>query len=205
MKGVLLDDLGAARAGAPIYRQLYRRIREAVLTGSLRAGDRLPSTRTLSAEAHVARKTAEEAYAQLEAEGYVVRRGGSGTFVNEMTFAAAEPRRNVRLDGRRTLSARGRTIAASSTCVEPTLVRAFSAGLPALDAFPVDVWQRLVARAARRLDPRQLVYGDPAGYPPLREAIASYLATSRGARCDASQITPRDEATYAAIASRSGA
>lgn len=187
MKGVLLDNLGAAPGGAPIYRQLYRRIREAVLAGSLRAGDRLPSTRTLAAEARIARKTAEEAYAQLEAEGYVVRRGGSGTFVNEMTFAAT-PRRNVRLDGRRSLSVRGRAIAATTVCVEPTVVRPFSAGLPALDAFPMDIWQRLVARAARQLGPEHLVYGDPAGHPPLREAIASYLATSRGVRCDASQI-----------------
>jgi GntR family transcriptional regulator/MocR family aminotransferase len=182
--GALLDDLGEPD-GIPLYRHVYRRIREQVLAGSLASGTRLPSTRTLAADAGISRKTAEEAYAQLETEGYVVRRTGSGTFVAEVS---TRPRRTIRLAGRRTLSARGRAIAATTACVEPSEVRAFGAGLPALDAFPFDVWQRLVARRARQLDARQLVYGDPAGYAPLREAIAAYVASSRGVICEASQV-----------------
>jgi GntR family transcriptional regulator/MocR family aminotransferase len=61
-------------------------------------------------------------------------------------------------------------------------------GLPALDAFPRKVWSRLVARHARGLLPADMAYPDPAGYAPLREAIAGYLATSRGVRCTAGQI-----------------
>jgi GntR family transcriptional regulator / MocR family aminotransferase len=59
-------------------------------------------------------------------------------------------------------------------------------GLPALDAFKV--WSRLVARHGRSLTPADMAYPDPAGYGPLREAIAVYLATSRGVRCTAGQI-----------------
>jgi GntR family transcriptional regulator / MocR family aminotransferase len=61
-------------------------------------------------------------------------------------------------------------------------------GLPALDAFPRKVWSQLVARHARGLLPADMAYPDPAGYAPLREAVAGYLATSRGVRCFADQI-----------------
>lgn len=172
---------------APRYRQVYRQIRDAILERRLRAGERLPSTRTLATESAIARKTAEEAYAQLEAEGYIVRRGGSGSFVADIA-TMQRTRGEVRLAGRRALSKRGRGIAASTACVEPTVVRAFAAGLPALDAFPIELWQRIIARHARALDARSLVYGDPHGLPALREAIASYLAHARGVRCDASQV-----------------
>src|SRR5262249_33141903 len=54
--------------------------------------------------------------------------------------------------------------------------------------FPRKVWSRLVARHARGFAPPDMAYPDPAGYAPLREAIAAYLATSRGVRCAARQI-----------------
>lgn len=188
-QGPLLDGLTAGGGDTPRYRRVYRHIRAAILEGRLGAEERLPSTRALAAEAGLARKTVEEAYAQLEAEGYLVRRGGSGSFVADV--AGSMPVRNrgaVKLAGRRTLSKRGRAIAASTACVEPSTVRPFAAGLPALDAFPLELWQRLVARHARRLDASSLVYADPAGHPPLREAVAAYLGNARGVRCDASQV-----------------
>lgn len=186
-EGVLLDDLeGTREDGAPRYRVVYERFRDAILSGALKAGTALPSTRTIAAETSVSRKTAEEAYAQLESEGYVVRRAGSGSFVAEVTLPSRA--RPVRPSGRRTLSARGRASVAAMSCVEPAEVRAFAAGLPALEAFPFEIWQRLIARHARRLDAASLVYGDPAGALALREAIAAYLTGSRGVRCDASQV-----------------
>ncbi|HEX2060901.1 MAG TPA: GntR family transcriptional regulator, partial [Thermoanaerobaculia bacterium] len=153
-EGPLLNDL-AMDGDTPRYRQVYRHIRAAIAERRLAAGERLPSTRTLAAESGLARKTVEEAYAQLEAEGYLVRRAGSGSFVADVARSLPAPPRNaVKLAGRRTLSKRGRVIAASTACVEPTFVRPFAAGLPALDAFPIELWQRLVARHARGLDAR---------------------------------------------------
>jgi DNA-binding transcriptional MocR family regulator len=61
-------------------------------------------------------------------------------------------------------------------------------GLPALDAFPRKIWSRLVARHARAFAPTDMAYPAPSGYLPLREAIAGYLATSRGVRCTAGQL-----------------
>ena len=169
----------------PLHRHLFREIRESIVAGGLRGGARLPSTRDVAAQRGVSRKTAEEAYAQLEREGYVERRVGSGTYVAELPLPK---KKAARLEGRRALSGRGRRAGASMACIEPLVVRPFAAGLPALDHFPLPVWQRLVASHARRLDTRSLVYGDPAGEPALREQVATYVGTARGVHCDASQI-----------------
>ncbi|HYD79247.1 MAG TPA: PLP-dependent aminotransferase family protein [Paucimonas sp.] len=189
LSGALLTLLEESES-APIAlsTRVYRAIRGAILDRTLRAGDRLPSTRVLAADLAISRATAETAYAQLEAEGYVARRVGDGSYVN-----AVVPRRNA---GKPTanavpansLSERGRRIASLGSCIDPRQVRAFSAGLPALDAFPLDVWQRLLARHARSPEASWPMYTDPQGEPVLREAIAQYLALSRGVDCDADQV-----------------
>jgi GntR family transcriptional regulator / MocR family aminotransferase len=65
----------------PLYRQVYEAVRDKIMTGQLRPGARLPSTRAMATELGVSRRTALEAYDQLLAEGYVVGRVGSGTTV----------------------------------------------------------------------------------------------------------------------------
>ena len=66
--------------------------------------------------------------------------------------------------------------------------RPFDAGLAALDSFPLHTWNRLSSRRARLSGPSLIGYGDPAGYPPLREAVAAYLSASRGVSCVAEQV-----------------
>lgn len=178
--------ISSSSDGLPRYQTIYRALRASILGGTLKAGTRLPSTRTFAADLRVSRKTAEEAYAQLEREGFVERRTGSGTYVADVPAPARKVR--VRLEGDRRMAIRARVATEGVSCVEPQVVRPFAAGLPALDAFPVDLWRRLVALHARRLDAKEMVYGDPAGYAPLREAVASYLVASRGVNCDASQV-----------------
>ena len=65
---------------------------------------------------------------------------------------------------------------------------AFRLGTPALDRFPFTLWGALLSRRWRALTASQLSYGDPAGYAPLREAIATYARQARGAACEASQV-----------------
>ncbi|MFP2905993.1 GntR family transcriptional regulator, partial [Pyxidicoccus sp. 3LFB2] len=74
----LLPETGG---GAPLHRQLYERLREAVLSGALAPRSRLPSTRTLARELGVSRGTVEGAFSQLDAEGFLERRVGSGSVV----------------------------------------------------------------------------------------------------------------------------
>jgi GntR family transcriptional regulator / MocR family aminotransferase len=67
-------------------------------------------------------------------------------------------------------------------------VAPFQLGLPAVDAFPSALWARLATRRARVLTVEAMTAANPAGYLPLREAIASYLAVSRGILCRTEQV-----------------
>ena len=60
--------------------------------------------------------------------------------------------------------------------------------VPALDHFPHRIWARLLWRHGKRQSSELMAYGDPAGYVPLREAIAEYLRTARGVRCEAAHV-----------------
>lgn len=190
--GALLPCFDTPLEGsAPLHLQIYRRIRGSVLAGTLSPGSRLPSTRTLATDLGVSRTTAEEAFAQLEAEGYLVRRVGDGTYVAlpDRPDRPARPTRGLaRRSGRRELSARGRILATQGSCAEPQEVRPFAGGLPALEAFPFDTWSRLLTRRLRRSGRDLLGYGEPAGYRPLREAVAAYLGTARGVACSPAQV-----------------
>ena len=196
-----------------LYRQLYARLREAVLSGRLAAGTRLPSTRALAAELGVSRNTVTGAFLPLLSEGYLEGRVGSGTYVSrslpENLLHAGQG--NGRDEGRRTgggaeggepddarrgrsrprgLSGRGKLLAATSTTTvaDRGRPRAFRPGVPALDAFPHREWKRLVARRWRNPPWGLLGYGEPAGHRPLRQAIAGYLGAARAVRCSWEQV-----------------
>jgi GntR family transcriptional regulator / MocR family aminotransferase len=194
--GALLADIETGRASPrPLYRQVYQRLRDSILDGRLPAGTRLPSTRTLGADLGISRQTAEEAFAQLDAEGFLRRRVGDGSYVAEIPpegpeadLGARRRRPAGRPLGDRALSGRGRAMAHAPACDDPVLLRPFRGGLPALDAFPLALWQRLLARVQRQQGHALLAYGEPGGYPPLREAVASYLGAARGVRCAPEQV-----------------
>eukprot|EP00752_Nemacystus_decipiens_P015441 g13772.t1 len=180
--------------GAPLHRQLYDQLRELILAGRLTAGARLPSTRTLARDLGVSRNTIAGAFDQLLAEGYVVGRVGAGSYVSEelpeeaLSARTAEPAADLdQRPRRRGLSARGARLAKLRR-VGGVKSAAFTPGLPDLDAFPFDVWSRLMSKAWRRPPRDLLANAEPAGYLPLRRAIASYLRAVRGVRCEAEQV-----------------
>jgi GntR family transcriptional regulator/MocR family aminotransferase len=183
-------------SGAPYYRQLYHGVRRAILSGLLPAGTRLPSTRTLAAELGVSRTTALTAFAQLLAEGYLEGKVGSGTFVagslpdDLLSVRARMERKPGLVRSGRGLSGRGTLLAATPTTAvrDRGAPRAFRPGVPALDEFPEAVWRRISGKVWRRPWGGLLGYGDPAGYWPLREAIAGHLGTARGVRCVPEQV-----------------
>ncbi len=172
--------------------RVYRTIRAAILDSTLRVGDRLPSTRTLAADLSISRSTAEAAYAQLEVEGYLKRGVGSGSYVNTIpampNASRHRPPAGPLSSPGSAFSKRGQQLAAMEGCIDPREIRAFSAGMPSLDSFPVEVWQRLLMRHARRDATDWMRYGDKQGLPQLREAIAQYLSLSRGVICDMDQV-----------------
>src|SRR5271169_3501481 len=70
------------KANEPLYSQVYEAFRGAIVRRNLRAGERIPSTRSLASELRISRIPVLNAYAQLLAEGYFERRVGSGTYVS---------------------------------------------------------------------------------------------------------------------------
>ncbi len=180
----------------PVYRQLYNELRAAILKGQLAPGARLPSTRELAIELELSRTTVLNAFDQLIAEGYIEGHVGAGTYVCctlpedllNIQFKAIRVTTYSRV--KRLLSNRGSMLASTavSALARVGAPRVFRGGIPALDRFPVDIWGRLGARRWRGGSYDLLQYGDPAGYRPLREAVADYLGASRAVRCDADQV-----------------
>jgi GntR family transcriptional regulator/MocR family aminotransferase len=189
----ILVDRDDAR---PMHRQIYDEIRGLILSGRLGPGARLPSTRALAVELEVSRNTVAAAFDQLMAEGYIEGRIGAGTHVApdlpEEAMTGAMPAGTASATSgpqgpAGDLSRRG-TMLASVGFARRRGSPAFTPGLPDMTEFPFDIWARLMARSWRRPPASLLMHGDPAGYAPLRRAIAGYLATARGVRCDADQV-----------------
>jgi GntR family transcriptional regulator / MocR family aminotransferase len=202
-----------AESPVPMYRQVYEGLRDAILSGRLARGARLPSSRALAADLGVARNTVLQAFDQLRSEGYLHGHRGGGTRAREVIpdSLLTVPRAaqhgvtmapiwrgdtsrgtsasSITPSALPRISQRGRTLVTSGAL----LIRAdgphapFELGVPAHDAFPRRLWGQLAGRRWRRGDV-DLGELDPAGNAALRAAIADYLATARGVRCTAEQV-----------------
>jgi GntR family transcriptional regulator/MocR family aminotransferase len=168
---------------------VYQQLRAAILAGELPPGARLPATRDLAREAGVARVTVVQAYRQLEAEGFVASRVGAGTFVaaGPATAPPDEP-----ASFRPALTEWGRrAVEMGHSARQPDGGRAeidFGLGRSFAELFPYDVWRRLLARYLSTDDAMLSRYGSPAGFFPLRQAVADYLGRARGVRCAPEQV-----------------
>jgi GntR family transcriptional regulator/MocR family aminotransferase len=180
----------------PLYQQLYNELRGGILAGRLIPGLRLPSTRELAIELGLSRTTVLNAFDQLISEGYMEGHTGAGTFVSR---ALPEELLQIRAKANRVskpsqtqpiLLQRGERLAATPVTATSRTdrPRAFRSGIPALDLFPYAIWGKLTAQRWRSASYELLQYGDPAGYQPLRKAIAAYLGASRAVRCEADQV-----------------
>jgi GntR family transcriptional regulator/MocR family aminotransferase len=177
-------------ADESLRQQLYVRVRDAIVRGEMRAGFRLPSTRTVAKELTVSRNTVGDVFAQLVAEGYLVARHGSGTYVAPNAIALSARTVPVRRSSWERASARGKLLAAVHNEDRLLEKRAlpFQPGLPDLEHFPFETWARIAARLMRRPRTDLVSYGDPSGYRPLREVIAAELRARRGIACGDDQI-----------------
>lgn len=182
----------------PLYRQLYETLRESILTGQLKGGTRLPSTRALAEELDISRNTVINAFSQLTAEGYLDSRTGFGTCVTENLPEEILQITRARMAQAKTsaprqivppqLSDRAEAVAKIPYRWEAAQPRAFCPTLPALDAFPMALWQKLSAASMSDLSYAELGQLSALGYGPLREALATYLQTARGVRCTPDQV-----------------
>lgn len=148
-------------AGPGLRRGLTDALREAVRSGRLLPGTRLPSSRSLAADLAIARNTVADAYADLVAEGWLTARQGSGTQV----ATGLPPVRQARTPAGR---------AADRPAYD------LRAGFPDISAFPRAEWLKAARRALTAAPNEAFGYGDPRGRAELRGALAAYLARARG-------------------------
>ncbi|AKS32450.1 PLP-dependent aminotransferase family protein [Mycolicibacterium goodii] len=156
-------DLHLDRPAGRTREALMDAVRDAIRSGRLVSGTRLPSSRALAADLGVARNTVARAYAELIAEGWLTSQHGSHTTVSQRAAQAvrsttppARPRAPRRLD------------------------HDLRPGHPDLSSFPRTAWSRAVKRALSNAPSEAFGYADPQGRPELRRALAEYLARARG-------------------------
>jgi GntR family transcriptional regulator/MocR family aminotransferase len=181
------------RRAAALHRQIYDEWRRGILAGRFAPGERVPSTRELSATLGVSRATVTAAYEQLIAEGYLDARHGAGTFVSaELPDGAvgvgARRRPRVAESAVRLSGFVQRLGALAPRVATPPGVINLSGTGPDVDRFPFATWHRLVRRHLRRTPALFRDAGDAAGHERLREAVAAYLRRSRAVQCGPGQV-----------------
>ena len=164
-------DLHLELTGHRVRAGLEAALREALQTGRLAPGTRLPSSRALAADLGIARNTVAEAYAQLVAEGWLTAKQGSGTRVASTAAVSPAPAAGIR---------------------PPLRSRAarhdLRSGSPDLSAFPRAGWLSAARKALSGAPNRALGYSDPRGLPELRTVLAAYLGRTRGVRVEPDRI-----------------
>jgi GntR family transcriptional regulator/MocR family aminotransferase len=165
--GPISTGLGLERnAPVPLHRQVYEGLRAAILHRHVAPGARLPSTRTVARDLGISRYTVVEAFRQRLAEGYIAGKAGSGTYVTRTLpeellhpfcppSTAPAPPAARRLPCQR--SAGQMTLGWHLVLARRARQRsglAFQVGAPALDAFPGELWERLVAHHGRHMPAR---------------------------------------------------
>jgi len=149
--------------GQPLRSQLEGGLREAIRSGRLQGGERLPSSRELARELGTSRGLVQEVYGQLLSEGYLTSQVGSATRVAMGAHSApAEP--------------------------PPRLIADFRPGVPDLASFPRSDWVWATREACGSMANLDLDYGDPRGSAVLRGVLAGYLRRVRAAAAEPGQM-----------------
>lgn len=175
--------------------QLCEQLRKQIATGELAAGERLPSSRELAEQLGIARATIIESYRQLSAEGYIVGKDGSGTYVSETLPQAELQRQQPRPDRAErnlsNLSGFAKRVLQRDNAHPQTapLQLSFCPWRPSLAEVPATQLANSLARLIKLGGANVLDFPvDEAGLPQLRQAIATYIKRYRAIDCSAEQI-----------------
>lgn len=166
---------------SPLYRQVYDSVRNEILDGAWKPGEKIPSVRDVVGQLRIARNTVANAYQQLCAEGYIESRQGAGYFVADTSFDLLRTRRDQGHD--------------LEDCEEEAPLAAnawkydFAYGAMRAGSFPVNTWRKLASEVLYsdcRIE--MASYGEHRGVWALRQELARYLNRSRDVRCRPEQI-----------------
>ena len=164
-------DLLLELEGTRLRVGLTAALREAVRSGRLAPGTRLPASRTLAADLGIARSTVTECYAELVAEGWFTARQGSGTRVAQVPTPRRATPGTAKTGARPRRSTQGLALGAADFAEFPRLA-----------------WLAAARRAFAAAPHSAFGYGDPLGRIELRTALADYLSRVRGVRAEPERI-----------------
>lgn len=184
-----IDD--PARSALPLHLRVQRAIRQLILDGVLGVGRPLPASRALAKSLGLSRDTVESAYTQLQAEGFIDRRVGSGSFVSERAERLPGTSRSKQPSARKTalrLSQRGEAIFRRGGVRDFLTIRPFVPGVPETRSFPLATWERLERQVLKEYGTQALLHSPPQGMESLRNAIADYVNLERGANATADRV-----------------
>ena len=163
------------RSTKTLYEQIYEYIRDEIRKGTLKCGERLPSTRLLASHLDVSRSTAQLAYEQLLSEGYIEAIPCKGYFVCQMEAL-------YRLD---TVPVKPERIVEP----EPNTYRYdFTPNGIDLKHFPFAAWRKLNREVLQQDESDLFLLGEASGEWELREVISSYLHQARGVHVQPEQV-----------------
>ena len=166
------SDIGSVS----LYEHLYKCIKNDILQGFLKAGDKLPSKRTFAKNLGISTITVENSYAQLMAEGYIFSMPKKGFYVSDIKKRGSENKPSVSIENVRITSGDSSNIAD------------FTSNQTDIENFPFSIWAKLI-REILNENRQELVTNPPSGgILPLREAIAGHLKDFRGMEISPEQI-----------------
>lgn len=168
----------------PIYEYLYESIRNDIISGKLKSGDKLPSRRQMALDNGIAEITVANAYAQLVTEGYIESREKSGYFVSPDIDIIPETGSRTR---KQTTCPVKRYLCKKKEQVASSIINLSNSGLPE-ETFPFDTWSKLARRSLSEDRGECIKAPEVRGLATLRESIAGYLESSRGFRPDPERI-----------------
>ncbi len=193
----MLIELRLVReTGASLQAQIVDQLRDQIVSGRLQPGFKLPPSRELAQQYNISRNTVIHAYERLVSEGYLSAIKGVRTVVAEtipeaclLVGKTAElgPKR-ARPTARAPVVFSGEALAVTPQALDTKPVVDFWPGRVNRTLFPITTWRKLADDALSSLANELTDYGDPAGLPALREAIAHHVALSRGVTCSAESV-----------------
>ena len=188
----------------PLYRQIYEYIRGEIRSGALEPGERIPSTRAMSADLHIARSTAELAYSQLLSEGYIHSKKNSGYYVSEVEnlaelhfededpFYSFREKENAAGWEKGSEKKKDQSVSVLSHLGKQSYLNSslidFSLRHTEMSAFPYSTWKKIMREVMVDANSEMFSHSEPGGDLSLRTTIARYLHFSRGVRCTPEQV-----------------
>jgi GntR family transcriptional regulator/MocR family aminotransferase len=185
-------EVHAGQQEVKLSRQLYLALKKAIQNLIVRTGERLPSSRAMAMDLGLARNTVMSALSQLEAEGYLETRQGSGTYVRYKISGHSignrpSPKSDCVGEVPQAISGRGALLLRQAVADEVE-VQPFTQGMPDFSPFPLSLWQKLQNKHWRLSYADMLDYNATGGFMPLKRAIAQYLRMHRNMVLEDDQV-----------------